>query len=527
VLRTLRFFNSIGIGATLFLAICCCVSARGLADDSGLAATELQGRDIYRNGMSHGQDIAARIQGEIEVLARNFPCANCHGQEGEGRKEGGLNVPPLHWETTVQRAIVGGVNSEGLHLNPAMPRFQLNDAQLTELIAYLKVVGSTADADPGVSAGLIKIGTVLPLTGPLASIGQNVEAVLQAYFARVNASGGVYGRKFELGVADSRGEAEANNAAVHRLINQDHVFVLLASYEPNGSELEQQISAAQMPLVAPVSFRSGSDKVNPYRFDILPSFSDQARCLVNFVHAHQKEDRRTAANTTSTVSGNDTERYALMYGDGALDLDAVSGFRAQIREFAISSPAEFRNGSGPFPSERAAAFLNNTRPHYVFFFGASKGLKTVIDIAKTNNLDIRFVTTAAMAGDLAFTASTEKADTLWLAQALPTGDSAIASLRQFEADSHIKITNQAAALSAYVAAEVFLEAIKRSGRKLTRARLVDELESFKNFQTDVVPPITYGPNERAGAAGCVIVSIDPVKRGYTPLTDWISLEEPP
>src|SRR5262245_25403896 len=51
---------------------------------------------------------------------------------------------------------------------------------------------------PGVSTGNILIGQSAPLTGANAELGNDIRNGALAYFAKVNAAGGVHGRKIEL-----------------------------------------------------------------------------------------------------------------------------------------------------------------------------------------------------------------------------------------------------------------------------------------------------------------------------------------
>jgi hypothetical protein len=72
---------------------------------------------------------------------------------------------------------------------------------------------------------------------------------------------------------------------------------------------------------------------------------------------------------------------------------------------------------------------------------------------------------------------------------------------------------------ALVAADVFIEALRRSGRALSRARLVASLEGLYSFPTGLVPELTYGPNRRIGALGAYVVQID--RGGSVSIADWI------
>ncbi len=62
-------------------------------------------------------------------------------------------------------------------------------------------------------------------------------------------------------------------------------------------------------------------------------------------------------------------------------------------------------------------------------------------------------------------------------------------------------------ISAYASMEVLTEALKRTGRDLNRNGLVSALEAFYDFQTGVLPGLTYSGNRHVGALGAHVVSV--------------------
>lgn len=197
--------------ATLFVALLAlpCLAA----DDSVLVA---RGRALYQ-----GYEPFARGSG---VTALRLPvdmaaCARCHGATGGGGREGGQPVPPLRAaalhqprdgrpafadDAAVLRAVTEGQGRGGAALAPAMPRYALQPGEAEALLAHLRRVGTDQDLPPGVTEGAIRLGSVVPLSGPAASTGAAIVAGLRAGFADVNARGGVHGRRIELQVQDAR-----------------------------------------------------------------------------------------------------------------------------------------------------------------------------------------------------------------------------------------------------------------------------------------------------------------------------------
>jgi branched-chain amino acid transport system substrate-binding protein len=83
-------------------------------------------------------------------------------------------------------------------------------------------------ADPGITKTSIKIGGTFPLTGP-ASAYKTIPAAESAYFAYVNAHGGVNGRKIDFEVLDDSYSPAKTVPLAQQLVEQDKVFALLGS----------------------------------------------------------------------------------------------------------------------------------------------------------------------------------------------------------------------------------------------------------------------------------------------------------
>ncbi|WP_170321834.1 ABC transporter substrate-binding protein [Acrocarpospora pleiomorpha] len=79
------------------------------------------------------------------------------------------------------------------------------------------------DPTAGVTASAIKLGTSLPLTGPLAIPG-TFHFGLEAHLAKINAEGGIDGRKIELTVLDDGYDPAKTATNVNELVNRDKVF---------------------------------------------------------------------------------------------------------------------------------------------------------------------------------------------------------------------------------------------------------------------------------------------------------------
>ncbi|HUJ56605.1 MAG TPA: ABC transporter substrate-binding protein [Gaiellaceae bacterium] len=100
------------------------------------------------------------------------------------------------------------------------------------VLAVTAAVAGTAAAShkgtPGVTKAQITIGGTFPLTGP-ASLYATIPAAEQAYYAYVNAHGGVNGRKIKDIVIDDQYDPGQTPTDVQKLVEQDHVFAIVGS----------------------------------------------------------------------------------------------------------------------------------------------------------------------------------------------------------------------------------------------------------------------------------------------------------
>jgi branched-chain amino acid transport system substrate-binding protein len=105
-------------------------------------------------------------------------------------------------------------------------------ALLCVLLATVAVAGgataSHASKTPGVSKHQIVIGGTFPYSGP-AALYKTIPTAEQAYYAYVNAKGGVHHRKIKDITVDDQYNPAQTVPAVKKLVEQNHVFAIVGS----------------------------------------------------------------------------------------------------------------------------------------------------------------------------------------------------------------------------------------------------------------------------------------------------------
>ncbi|HKX32024.1 MAG TPA: ABC transporter substrate-binding protein, partial [Blastocatellia bacterium] len=475
--RGLFLFLSIGLPAGLWIALGS-TAAQTPSPEEMLTPAQVRGREIYRKG---SDQIQARLgDDDLELPATTFPCANCHGLTGLGGREGGWQPAPIAWdfltsprsssfsgkmrpaydETTLKRAIVEGIDPGGGKLHPGMPRYRMSEDRINDLVAYLKVIGLAADHDPGITASTIKVGAALPLTGPLAPLGEDLRAMLSTVLAEQNARGGVFGRRIELAVEDSRGEPAGTAAATARLLETDRVFALVGSFAPTDSSATGELlKQAEVPLIGPVTISPPmTAAANPFIYYLLPDLAVQARVLVDFA-----------------VTGKFGESIAVFHSDHAFDRDAALGIRTQSKIRSIRVAAEMDWPAGKFSPAAAIERLEQSRPQALFFFAGPEDLKTLAGALERAGLRIPVLSATARTGREALKLPPDFTGRLYLAHpaGLPDregeaddGADGYAAFEEVMMKSGPSSRHAAFRAVAYAAAKIFIETAKASGREL-------------------------------------------------------------
>lgn len=503
---------------------------------AALTPQEKRGKQIYLRGTSaSGQEIMAYLgEASLEVPGSTMTCAGCHGFDGQGKPEGGVTPSNITWEAltksygithasgrthppytarAVELALTRGLDPAGNHLLNVMPRYQMSREDLTDLVAYLKRLGT--DRDPGLTDKEIRVGLLLPAKGALAEMGQAIKAVVSAYFAEVNSQGGIYNRRIELKFAETGDNPAATSASVERLINDEQVFALSSAMIAGADkEVTTLMHNSEVPLVAPFTlYPPLSAPVNRHVFYLLSGIDDQARALVVF--AAQKFPDKSAA------------RPAILYPESEMNAGVAVAIDEQSKAVGWNVPGRVKYARGSFDAATVAKELSAKGVNVVFLLGGSDDARALWAAAERLHWSPALYLPGAMTGKDILDAPLAFKDKIYLSFPTVPADikpSALENFRALAARYKLPQGHIAAQISAYVSAQLLVEGLKRAGRDLSREKLIGALEGLYEYETGLAPPLTYGPNRRVGAAGAYIVAVDVEKKQFVPASGWIGIK---
>ena len=161
------------------------------------------------------------------------------------------------------------------------------------MFAMKGILGTAAAAalSVGVAAGtasaedVIKIGNTMPYSGPASAYGA-IGQTIQAYFEKVNAEGGVHGRKIEFISYDDAYSPPKTVEQIRRLVEQDEVDILFQTLgTPTTTAVHKYVNAKKVPHLF---VASGASKWNdpenfPYTTGWQPNYPTEGAIYAQYV----------------------------------------------------------------------------------------------------------------------------------------------------------------------------------------------------------------------------------------------------
>jgi len=488
-----------------------------------LASQEQRGKRIYTEGKGR-KPIHATLMGPgIKAPGTAFPCLACHRDNGEGQLEGGVrssNITyfnltkqytglrpsgrshPPYTDEALMTAITNGLDPAGNHLNPAHPTYEMDTEDLRDLVAYLKILGR--EPVPGVTDNEIRIGSLLPESGPLAEAASDITIFLTGYFAELNARGGLYSRQVRF-VPLFFDPAQPGASAA-----REEVFCLVANLGvPPEDEALDVVAKAKVPVVAPLMVAPETAYgMNRNTFYVHASVRDQARVLVDYLAADlEKQGGKVAVLYAADESGE----------------GGAAGVREQAGKHDLTVAAFVSYSHGAYDAPGTVHRLKEAAPDAVLFFGEGADAAAFLSEAGQQGWQPLLLTSAAMAGAALFGLPPGLTGKVFLASPVGTPDLASRGMADFRnllrkypgTGRHTQFL-----ATVFAGAAIVEKGLTDAGRNVSRSTFVDAIGKLYEFHTGVTPPLTYNENRRVGARGASILRIDGVTRRFFTAAGW-------
>jgi len=496
-----------------------------------MTAVQSQGKQIYLKGTSpSGDEITATVGSEgVTLPASAAPCASCHGPDGLGRAEAGVQPPDIRWseltkvyghlhnngrkhpafdEKSLSQLIQTGVDTASNRLDRSMPLYTMSARDMDSLVAYIRYLEN--DLDPGISTDRILIGTLLPLQGALGGLGQAMAQVMYAHIQEINNRGGIFGRKLELLAIPYGDSTETTLNNLSAAIDKEGVFALVGAYTVGmDDQVLDLLGERDVPLIGPFTLDPGDAFVHAGSFYIYPGFAEQVVALIG-----------EALNTKQTGTGTPL----LLAGPESDHIDRLlATVKQQLSTDTADSIETLRYQQAKMNAADIAERLKKINGDAVLFLGNSVELESLLRELDGRKQHPRIYMLSAFSSRLLYDSPQAFDKRIFLAYPTLASDLTAAGRAEYQRLAMLHalppdhLQGQVAALAAVKLLE---EGLRGAGHSLSRTLLVESIEALYQYDTGLTPPLTYGPNRRIGARGAYIVAVDLLNKTNTSVGGW-------
>ena len=328
--------------------------------------------------------------------------------------------------------------------------------------ALLVAAAIPARAEDGVTDKEIRIGMANALSGPASGLGVNLKAGTDAFLARINAAGGVNGRKIVLVSKDDGYEPEKTAAATKALIEQDKVFALFGYVgTPTSAAAVPLASRANVPYLFPFTGAEFlRNPLNKWVFNVRASYFDETEVMI---------ERLT--------KDAGAKKIALFIQDDAFGEAGKAGVNRALHKRDMKVAEEARYKRNTVDVDEGLAKIKAAAPDAVIFVGTYASLSAVVKKAKAQGIKARFMTVSFIGTADFIREAGADGDGVYITQVMPSPEGGAPVVKQFLQDMKGGPVNYSS-LEGYVNAAVLVEGLKKVGANPTRAGFISALEGL-------------------------------------------------
>lgn len=360
------------------------------------------------------------------------------------------------------------------------------------VVAWILEVPLPVAKAAGVTDSEIRIGNIMPYTGPLtafAAIGR-AEA---AYFDMVNERGGINGRRIKFISRDDSSNPKTAVEETRKLVEEENVLLMFGSFgTPDNLATRTYLNDRKVPqlFVASGDEEWAHPKKFPWTMGWQPSFRSEGRIYANYIQASYGTSK-IAVLWQNDQFGRDLFR-GLQEGLGVTAHNIVADIAIEA-DMSIDTQVDILKASGaevlvlncaPPISARAIRRAADLGWHPVLLLvNAAASIANALRPAGLENA-IGVISTSFLKDSGDTTWKQDAAIKEWMAfmdKYYPDGDK-----------------EDAYAIFGYAAAETLMQVLTQCGDDLSRENIMKQAASLKNYQSSIVLPgiaINTGPTD--------------------------------
>jgi branched-chain amino acid transport system substrate-binding protein len=394
----------------------------------------------------------------------------------------------------------------------------LGRALLAIFVALTSLSAITQRArEQGVTDTEIRIGNVMPYTGPLQAFGAIGKAEA-AYFSMINERGGINGRKVRFISYDDNSDPSTALDITRGLVERDNVLLMFGSFgTPGNLAVRSYLNQRQIPqlFVASGDEQLSNPSVFPWTMGWQPSFRAEGRIYANYIQAFYPGRKIVA-----------------LWQNDQFGQDLFKGLEAGLGDLSRLIIVDIAYGVSDAYLDTHVSILKRSGAEIFVFAGIPENAARVIQIAADLNWHPLFILNdmAASIGTALKPAGLENSvgviSTAFLKDASDPAwkdDQAMKNWLAFMDKYYNEGSkDDSAALFGYAAAETLAQVLRQCGEDLSRENVMRQAAALENYQGSVLLPgikISTGPWDFRPIKHLRLVQFD--GRAWQPIGDVI------
>lgn len=345
----------------------------------------------------------------------------------------------------------------------------------------------TSSTSGGGAGGPIVLGSHVPLTGPLAAGGKQLNAGADAYFKYVNDNGGVNGRQIKYIALNDDYDPQKAVAGVRQLVERDQAVGIVSSLGTStGLAVLPYLTSKKIPYVAPLSGDPrllGKDPSQPV-YGVAPTGIAMGGSLGDYA-----------------VQQMGAKRVAAFYQNDAYGTDGRDGFRQRATaagaEYVADAPYEL--SSTDYSAQIRA--LRDAKPDVVALYALPSTAGNFLKQAKQQGwTDVKFVADNPMTDPIMTGLAGDALDGLVCNFFTAVNGDINDAVRQKEGILRKYYPDVAGGYYSFqgmAGAMLAVEALKKIKGDVTPETFAKALDGV-SLNPDVTAPISYSPGTHTG-----------------------------
>ena len=388
---------------------------------------------------------------------------------------------------------------------------------LAVLVALMSLSAISQRArEQGVTDTEIRIGNLMPYTGPLAAFGAIGKAEA-AYFDMINERGGINGRKVRFISHDDNSDPSTALDLTRGLVERDNVLLMFGSFgTPGNLAVRKYLNDRQIPQL----FVASGDDVwsnpglYPWTMGWQPPFRTEGRIYANYIRAFYPGSK-----------------IVVLWQNDQFGRDVFKGLQQGLGDLAKTIIVDIAHDISDPYLDTHVSILKRSGAEIFVFAGVPANAAQVIRIAAELNWHPVFILndTAASIATALKPAGLENAsgvistafvkdvnDPRW------KDDPATRDWLSFREKYYRGGQDDSAALYGYAVAETLAQVLNQCGDDLSRENVMRQAASLKGYEGSILLPgitISTGPSDFAPIKQLRLVQFD--GRSWQPIDDVV------